>query len=156
MPMFEAEHRCPDAVVIKPNIAKYVKVGREVRSAMFALTPLVEPLSIDEAFLDLTGTERLHGMSAAKVLAQFAAKIERDLGITVSIGILSANKFLAKIASDMDKPRGFVTLGQTEVIRSPHPNQSVSSTALAPRVQPSLRTTAFARSPTCNAPTSAI
>jgi DNA polymerase-4 len=92
-----------------------VKVGREVRSAIFALTPLVEPLSIDEAFLDLTGTERLHGMSAAKVLARFAAKIERDLGITVSIG-LSANKFLAKIASDMDKPRGFVTLGQTEAV----------------------------------------
>jgi DNA polymerase-4 len=115
MPMFEAKQRCPDAVVIKPNIAKYVKVGREVRSAMFALTPLVEPLSIDEAFLDLTGTERLHGMSAAKVLARFAAKIERDLGITVSIG-LSANKFLAKIASDMDKPRGFVTLGQTEAV----------------------------------------
>jgi DNA polymerase-4 len=115
MPMFEAKQRCPDAVVIKPNIAKYVKVGREVRSAIFALTPLVEPLSIDEAFLDLTGTERLHGMSAAKVLARFAAKIERDLGITVSIG-LSANKFLAKIASDMDKPRGFVTLGQTEAV----------------------------------------
>ncbi len=115
MPMFEAKQRCPDAVVIKPNMAKYVKVGREVRSAMFALTPLVEPLSIDEAFLDLTGTERLHGMSAAKVLAQFAAKIERDLGITVSIG-LSANKFLAKIASDMDKPRGFAALGQTEAV----------------------------------------
>ncbi len=115
MPMFEAKQRCPDAVVIKPNMAKYVKVGREVRGAMFALTPLVEPLSIDEAFLDLTGTERLHGMSAAKVLAQFAAKIERDLGITVSIG-LSANKFLAKIASDMDKPRGFAALGQTDAV----------------------------------------
>jgi DNA polymerase-4 len=82
---------------------------------MFALTPLVEPLSIDEAFLDLTGTERLHGMSAAKVLARFAAKIERDLGITVSIG-LSANKFLAKIASDIDKPRGFAALGQSEAV----------------------------------------
>ena len=77
---------------------------------MLALTPLVEPLSIDEAFLDLTGTERLHGMSAAKVLARFAREVERDLGITVSIG-LSANKFLAKIASDMDKPRGFAVLG---------------------------------------------
>lgn len=115
MPMFEARQRCPHAVVIKPNMAKYVKVGREVRNAMFALTPLVEPLSIDEAFLDLTGTERLHGMSAAKVLARFAAKIERDLGITVSIG-LSANKFLAKIASDMDKPRGFAALGQSEAV----------------------------------------
>jgi DNA polymerase-4 len=121
MPMFEAKRRCPRAVVVKPNIAKYSKIGREVRRAMFALTPLVEPLSIDEAFLDLTGTERLHGMSAAKVLARFATQIERDLGITVSIG-LSANKFLAKIASDMDKPRGFAVLGQEE-----------AATFLAPR-----------------------
>src|SRR6476660_3054294 len=80
MPMFEARRRCPDAVVVKPNMAKYVQVGREVRKALFALTPLVEPLSIDEAFLDLTGTERLHGMNAAKVLARFAVQVERDLG----------------------------------------------------------------------------
>jgi DNA polymerase-4 len=115
MPMFEAKRRCPDAVVIKPNIAKYVQVGREVRKAMFALTPLVEPLSIDEAFLDLSGTERLHGMSAAKALAGFAIQVERDFGITVSIG-LSANKFLAKIASDLDKPRGFAVLGAAEAV----------------------------------------
>jgi DNA polymerase-4 len=113
MPMFEAKRRCPHAVVVKPTMAKYVQVGREVRKAMFALTPLVEPLSIDEAFLDLSGTERLHGMSPAKALARFAGHVERDLGITVSIG-LSANKFLAKIASDLDKPRGFAALGQTE------------------------------------------
>jgi DNA polymerase-4 len=113
MPMFEAKRRCPDAVVIRPSMAKYVQVGREVRKAMFALTPLVEPLSIDEAFLDLTGTERLHGTSAAKVLARFAGQVERDFGITVSIG-LSTNKFLAKIASDLDKPRGFAVLGQAE------------------------------------------
>lgn len=115
MPMFEAKRRCPDAIVIKPNMAKYVQVGREVRRAMFALTPLVEPLSIDEAFLDLNGTERLHGKSAAKALAGFATKVERDLGITVSIG-LSANKFLAKIASDLDKPRGFAVIGATEAV----------------------------------------
>jgi DNA polymerase-4 len=115
MPMFEARRRCPDAVVIKPNMAKYVQVGREVRKAMFALTPLVEPLSVDEAFLDLTGTQRLHGMSAAKVLARFASEVERRLGITVSIG-LSVNKFLAKIASDLDKPRGFAILGQNEAV----------------------------------------
>ena len=115
MPMFEALRRCPAAVVIKPNISKYGKVGREVRRAMLTLTPLVEPLSIDEAFLDLTGTKRLHGMSAAKVLARFATQVERELGITVSIG-LSANKFLAKIASDMDKPRGFAVLGQQEAV----------------------------------------
>jgi DNA polymerase-4 len=115
MPMFEAKQRCPHAVVVKPNMAKYVAVGRAVRKAMFDLTPLVEPLSIDEAFLDLTGTERLHGMSAAKALARFARDVERDLGITVSIG-LSANKFLAKIASDMDKPRGFAVLGQNDAV----------------------------------------
>lgn len=115
MPMFEALRRCPQVVVIKPNMAKYVKVGREVRRAMQELTPLVEPLSIDEAFLDLTGTQRLHGMSAAKVLARFAQQVERAFGITVSIG-LSANKFLAKIASDMDKPRGFAVLGQAEAM----------------------------------------
>jgi DNA polymerase IV len=113
MPMFEAKSRCPHAVVVKPNMAKYVQVGREVRKAMFALTPLVEPLSIDEAFLDLSGTERLHGISTPKVLARFASKVEREIGITVSIG-LSANKFLAKIASDLDKPRGFAVLGQAE------------------------------------------
>jgi DNA polymerase-4 len=115
MPMFEAKRRCPDAIVIKPNMGKYVQVGREVRKAMFALTPLVEPLSIDEAFLDLSGTERLHGKSAAKALAGFATQVERDLGITVSIG-LSANKFLAKIASDLDKPRGFAVLGTAEAV----------------------------------------
>ncbi|HZT25618.1 MAG TPA: DNA polymerase IV [Pseudolabrys sp.] len=113
MPMFEALRRCPHAVVIRPNMAKYVETGRGVRQAMFALTPLVEPLSIDEAFLDLTGTERLHGLSPAKVLARFALQVEREHGITVSIG-LSANKFLAKIASDLDKPRGFAVLGPAE------------------------------------------
>lgn len=113
MPMFEALRRCPHATVIRPAMSKYAEVGRAVRKAMFDLTPLVEPLSIDEAFLDLTGTERLHGMSAAKVLARFALQVERDLGITISIG-LSTNKFLAKIASDLDKPRGFAVLGQAE------------------------------------------
>jgi len=84
-----------------------------VRHAMQALTPLVEPLSIDEAFLDLAGTQRVHGMIPAKVLARFAREVERDIGITVSVG-LSCNKFLAKIASDLDKPRGFATLDQDE------------------------------------------
>ncbi len=113
MPMFKALALCPSATVIPPDMAKYVRVGREVRNAMQALTPLVEPLSIDEAFLDLSGTERVHGMIAAKVLARFAREIERDIGITVSVG-LSSNKFLAKIASDLDKPRGFATLDQDE------------------------------------------
>ena len=113
MPMFKALALCPSATVIRPDMAKYVRVGREVRHAMQALTPLVEPLSIDEAFLDLGGTQRVHGMIPAKVLARFAREVERDIGITVSVG-LSCNKFLAKIASDMDKPRGFAALDQDE------------------------------------------
>jgi DNA polymerase-4 len=113
MPMFEALRLCPHARVVRPNMDKYVRVGREVRRLMLALTPLVEPLSIDEAFLDLSGTERLHGLPPAKVLARFAADVEKKLSITVSIG-LSCNKFLAKIASDLDKPRGFAVLGASE------------------------------------------
>ena len=106
MPMFEARRLCPHAEVIGPDMAKYARVGREVRAMMGELTPQVEPLSIDEAFLDLTGTERLHGMWPAKTLAGFARRVESEIGITVSIG-LSQNKFLAKIASDLDKPRRF-------------------------------------------------
>jgi DNA polymerase IV len=113
MPMFKALALCPQATVIGPDMAKYVRVGREVRRAMQALTPLVEPLSIDEAFLDLAGTERVHGMIPAKVLAHFARDVEREVGITVSVG-LSCNKFLAKIASDLDKPRGFAVLDQED------------------------------------------
>ncbi|HXL64714.1 MAG TPA: DNA polymerase IV, partial [Xanthobacteraceae bacterium] len=103
----------PHARVVRPNIEKYSRVGREVRRMMLALTPLVEPLSIDEAFVDLSGTERLHGLAPAKALARFALDVERSLAITVSIG-LSCNKFLAKIASDLDKPRGFAVLGSSE------------------------------------------
>jgi DNA polymerase IV len=113
MPMFKALALCPQAIVLPPDMAKYVRVGREVRQAMLTLTPLVEPLSIDEAFLDLSGTQRVHGMIPAKVLARFARDVERDIGITVSVG-LSCNKFLAKIASDLDKPRGFAALDQDE------------------------------------------
>jgi DNA polymerase-4 len=113
MPMFEALRLCPSAVVVRPDMDKYARVGREVRRLMLDLTPLVEPLSIDEAFLDLSGTERLHGMAPAKSLARFARRVEDALAITVSIG-LSCNKFLAKIASDLDKPRGFSVLSQAE------------------------------------------
>src|SRR4051812_3961864 len=113
MPMFKALALCPHATVIGPDMAKYVRVGREVRHAMQALTPLVEPLSIDEAFLDLSGTQRVHGMIPAKGLARFARQVERGIGVTVGGG-LCCNKFLAKIASDLDKPRGFATLDQAE------------------------------------------
>src|SRR5215831_977378 len=113
MPMFEARRLCPTAAVVRPDMEKYARVGRDVRRLMVDLTPLVEPVSIDEAFMDLAGTERLHGTSPAKALAGFASRVERELGITVSIG-LSCNKFLAKIASDLDKPRGFAVLGRAE------------------------------------------
>jgi DNA polymerase IV len=115
MPMFKALAACPQAVVIRPDLAKYSAVGREVRTRMQALTPLVEAVSIDEAFLDLSGTQRLHNASPAATLARFAHQIEHDLGITVSVG-LSYCKFLAKIASDLDKPRGFAIIGKAEAV----------------------------------------
>ncbi len=115
MPMFKALKACPDAVVIRPDMAKYRAVGREVRTLMEATTPLVQPLSIDEAFLDLADTERVHGGPPARTLALLARRIEREIGVTVSIG-LSYNKFLAKIASDLDKPRGFAVLGRGEAL----------------------------------------
>lgn len=113
MPMFKALKACPEAVVVRPDIARYVAVGREVRRLMLELTPAVEPISIDEAFLDLSGTERLHGAGPALALVRFAAKVEREVGISVSVG-LAANKFLAKVASDLDKPRGFAVIGRRE------------------------------------------
>ncbi|UVF21798.1 DNA polymerase IV [Microvirga terrae] len=113
MPMFQALKLCPEAIVIKPNGEKYSKAGREVRELMRELTPLVEPVSIDEAFLDLTGTERLHDGSPALTLARFARKVEREIGISISVG-LSYNKFLAKVASDLEKPRGFSIIGRDE------------------------------------------
>lgn len=115
MPMFKALQACPEAVVIKPDMEKYVRVGREVRQMMRDLTPLVEPLSIDEAFLDLTGTEKLHHGSPALSMMKLQARIEKEIGITVSVG-LSYCKFLAKVASDMDKPRGFSIIGQAEAL----------------------------------------
>jgi DNA polymerase-4 len=115
MPMFKALALCPQAVVIRPDMAKYARVARQVRGLMLELTPLVEPLSIDEAFLDLLGTQALHGGSAALVLSRFASRIETELGITVSIG-LSYCKFLAKIASDLDKPRGFTAVGRGDAV----------------------------------------
>jgi DNA polymerase-4 len=115
MPMFTARKLCPDAVIIPPNMAKYVSVSRDIRAMMDRLTPLVEPLSIDEAFLDLTGTQALHKASPAEVLARFAREVEDQIGVTLSIG-LSHNKFLAKVASDLDKPRGYAVIGAAETL----------------------------------------
>ncbi|MCX5568999.1 DNA polymerase IV [Kaistia nematophila] len=113
MPMFKALELCPEAVVIRPNMEKYVAVGQQIRTLMQELTPLVEPISIDEAFLDLSGTERLHGAVPALTIARFARRVEQEIGITISVG-LSFNKFLAKLASDLDKPRGFSVIGRAE------------------------------------------
>ncbi|WOS63984.1 DNA polymerase IV [Sinorhizobium fredii] len=115
MPMFKALEACPQAVVVKPNMEKYSRVGREIRAMMLELTPLVQPLSIDEAFLDLNGTERLHHDPPARTLARFARRVEQEVGITVSVG-LSYCKFLAKVASDLQKPRGFSVIGQAEAV----------------------------------------
>ncbi|AOZ68280.1 DNA polymerase IV [Rhodobacter xanthinilyticus] len=113
MPMYQALKLCPDAVVIRPRMAHYAGVSAAIGAKMRALTPLVEPLSLDEAFLDLTGTERLHGAPPAVLMARLAREIEAEIGVTASVG-LSHNKFLAKIASDLDKPRGFSVIGRGE------------------------------------------
>ncbi len=110
MPMFKALKLCPEAVVIRPDFSKYAAAARQVRGLMGALTPLVQPLSIDEAVMDLRGTEALHGAPPASVLARFAQLVETEVGVTVSIG-LAGNRLLAKIAAGRDKPRGFAVLG---------------------------------------------
>lgn len=115
MPMMRALKLCPDLVVVPPSKGKYGQVGREVRNLMFDVTPMVEPLSIDEAFLDLSGTEALHGGSPARTLVRLIKRIETEIGITASVG-LSYNKSLAKLASDLDKPRGFAILGRSEAV----------------------------------------
>ncbi|ATG44947.1 Nucleotidyltransferase/DNA polymerase involved in DNA repair [Phaeobacter piscinae] len=113
MPMFQALKLCPDAVVIKPRMNIYVDVSRQIRAMMDELTPDVEPLSLDEAFMDLSGTQRLHGAPPAVMLARLVKRMKDELGVTGSIG-LSHNKFLAKVASDLDKPRGFSVIGAAE------------------------------------------
>ncbi len=122
MPMFKALELCPDAVIVKPRMEVYAEVSRAVRAMMEDLTPAVEPLSLDEAFLDLTGTARLHGAPPAAMLARLVRRMRDELGITGSIG-LSHNKFLAKIASDLDKPHGFSVIGaaETEAFLRPKP-----------------------------------
>jgi DNA polymerase-4 len=116
MPMFKALKLCPNAVVIRPDFARYSAAARQIRALMLTLTPLMQPLSIDEAALDLSGTEALHGAPPAAMLARLALTIEREVGVTVSIG-LAANRMLAKLAAGQDKPRGFAVLGQDAAAR---------------------------------------
>lgn len=113
MPMFQALKLCPDAVVIPPRMEVYAQVSRQIRTMMQDLTPAIQPLSLDEAFMDLSGTQRLHGAPPAVMLARLIKRMRAELGVTGSIG-LSHNKFLAKVASDLDKPHGFSVIGQAE------------------------------------------
>ena len=113
MPMFQALKLCPEAVVLKPRGSHYAAVSKEIRALLDTLTPVVEPLSLDEAFLDLSGTARLHRAPPAVLLARLLKRMEEELGLTGSVG-LSHNKFLAKIASDIDKPRGFSVIGKAD------------------------------------------
>lgn len=113
MPMFKALKLCPDAVVLRPRMEIYADISRQIRAMMEELTPAIEPLSLDEAFLDLTGTQRLHGAPPAVMLARLVKRMRDELGLGGSIG-LSHNKFLAKVASDLEKPRGFSVIGKAE------------------------------------------
>ena len=115
MPMFKALKLCPNAVVVPPRMDIYVKVSRQIKKFMSELSPMIEPLSLDEAFIDLTGTEKLHGAPPAIMLARLVKRMEDEIGISGSIG-LSRNKFLAKLASDLDKPRGFSIISQRETL----------------------------------------
>ena len=115
MPMFQAKKLCPQAVILKPRHSYYSAVARQIRGFMQELTPLVEPLSLDEAYLDLSGTEKMQGRAPARTMAMLAARIEKEIGISVSIG-LSYNNFLAKLASELDKPRGFAVIGRAEAV----------------------------------------
>jgi len=111
MPMFQALKLCPDAVIIKPRMEAYVDASRAIRAMMEQMTPSIEPLSLDEAFMDLSGTARLHGAPPAVMLARLIKRMRDELGLTGSIG-LSHNKFLAKVASDLEKPHGFSVIGK--------------------------------------------
>lgn len=113
MPMFQALKLCPDAIIVKPRMAAYVEASRAIRAMMEDLTPAIQPLSLDEAFMDLSGTQRMHGAPPAVMLARLIRRMRSELGLTGSIG-LSHNKFLAKIASDLDKPHGFSVIGKAE------------------------------------------
>ena len=113
MPMYRALKLCPDAVVIRPRMKVYAEISLQIRKMMLELTPAVEPISLDEAFLDLGGTQRLHKKPPAVLLAELTNRIKNELGLTGSIG-LSYNKFLAKVASDLNKPNGFSIIGKQE------------------------------------------
>lgn len=115
MPLFKAKKLCPSGVIVQPRMSEYSATSKKIHALFAKLTPAIEPLSLDEAFLDLAGTEKLHGRTPAQSMAWLAAEINRTVGITISVG-LSYNKYLAKLASDLDKPNGFAVIGQKEAV----------------------------------------
>lgn len=137
MPMFQALKLCPDAVVIKPRMSVYADISKRIRAMMADLTPAVEPLSLDEAFMDLSGTQRLHGAPPAVMLARLVRRMHDELGLTGSIG-LSHNKFLAKVASDLDKPRGYSVIGKAETADFLHDRPVRLIWGIGPAAQDSL------------------
>lgn len=137
MPMFQALKLCPDAVVVRPRMDAYVAASRAVRALMDELTPTIQPLSLDEAFMDLSGTQRLHGHPPAVMLARLTKRMHDELGLTGSIG-LSHNKFLAKVASDLDKPRGFSVIGAAETVDFLRPRSVRLIWGIGPAAQDSL------------------
>lgn len=137
MPMFQALKLCPDAVIIKPRMEAYVEASRAIRAMMEEMTPAIEPLSLDEAFLDLTGTARLHGKPPAVMLARLVKRMQDELGLTGSIG-LSHNKFLAKVASDLEKPRGFSVIGAADTAAFLHDKPVRLIWGIGPAAQASL------------------
>lgn len=142
MPMFKALKACPDAVVVRPNFEKYSAAAAIIREKMRALTPLVQVVSVDEAYLDLSGTERLNMASPAQSLIKLALEVERDVGITISIG-LSVNKFLAKTASELDKPRGFAAIGGDEAVALLAPQKPEFLHGVGPKLAAKLKRDGF-------------
>ena len=137
MPMFQALKLCPEAVIVRPRMDAYAEASRAIRALMDELTPVVEPLSLDEAFMDLSGTQRLHGAPPAVMLARLIRRMKDEVGLTGSIG-LSHNKFLAKVASDLDKPRGFSIIGKAETTAFLRPKSVRLIWGIGPAAQDSL------------------
>jgi DNA polymerase IV len=113
MPMAEARRRCPQAIVVPPRFTRYEAVSRQVRAVFDAFSPVVEPLSLDEAFLDLTGSEGLLG-PPGKIAGDLKAAVREATGLTVSVGA-APSKYVAKVASDVGKPDGLVVVAPSEV-----------------------------------------
>ncbi len=113
MPAVQVKRRCPNAVFVRPRMKHYAAVSKQIREIFFRFTSLVEPLSLDEAFLDVGGSEKLFG-SGASIAEQIRRAIKQELGLTASAGV-APNKFLAKLASDLNKPDGQVVVDPNRI-----------------------------------------